>query len=318
MSLRIEQMEKNNKTNNPKRESHNHRRQTLNLGDDIDISFDDFPKSLKDPKLTDTFSAKSDEDLEAHILKVKLGLGFSPKHFHGAYLARTLRGVALTSFQAKFEEPNAVTWNMLTKFLRDEFRPSTYIHQILCRSLKGRQRGKVSSYFQFLEHQFAKAGIKDTIPDQLLIALAAGNIQPRVMKGIRQDATKLTSEYTWNSFKEDCIAVDAATYVPASSSSVPHGHVQFLDDEEVFFVDSNFSSENPEERQEDVNFVKTATPARRPAYKHASDYKNDKSCRYCKVREHIAPLCNKLYAKDNPGKDIPSDLRASIQAQLSS
>ena len=85
------------------------RRETVNVGDKLDVFFDDLPKSLKDPKIVDTYSAKFEDDLEAHILKISLSLGFTPPQYHGAYLAQTLRGAALTAFRSKFSKPNEVT-----------------------------------------------------------------------------------------------------------------------------------------------------------------------------------------------------------------
>jgi hypothetical protein len=188
---------------------------------------------------------------------------------------------------------------------------------MLRRALAAKQNGKAISYFSFFEHHIAKAGITNQIPEQMLIAIAATNLQPRVMKAIQQDSTKLTPSYSWQQFKDDCCSIDAATYVPNNQRQ---GSVHLVGEVHSDHADSDVLIFDDTAQWETINYTTgsptTATQPRRPAYKFPADYKLDKNCRWCRSSDHLAPLCTKLWSKFNPGKDYPTDLKATVTAAL--
>jgi hypothetical protein len=263
------------------------RRQTV-LVQAHDVDIRDLPRSLRDPKIDFSFSGQGDVD--AFLQRIENACAFAPTDYWASYVIRALTGSALAATTAEFPRPLESAWDDVAKFLRDRFRHPHFALVQMRELLTLSQRTSAAKFFQVADQKISQAGLShgDAFPemDKTLISILSIGIKSEIYEKLRSDADKFVfPEYTYAQFKLDVIAIDSALYVkPDKGGSRNTPRVATVTG------DSN-------------------SVARRPAYSHATDYKGDTTCRYCKSDNHLAPVCNTLYKKMNGGDSMPNDLK---------
>lgn len=265
----------------------NDRRETVQV-QDRKVNIHDLPKSLRDPKIDFEFSGRGDVDV--FLQRIEASCAFVGKDYWASYVVRALTGTALSATTAEFPRPLEASWDEVATFLRDRFRHPHYA-LVQIRELIGcTQKTSAAKFFQAADQKIAQIGLslgtESPDMDKMIVSILSMGIKPEIYEKLRADAEKFVfPDYSYAQFKLDVIAIDSAIH---GMKSLKKGN----GDIRIAAVDTDKSS-----------------VARRPAYSHPTDYKNDKTCRYCKSESHLAPVCNTLYKKMNQGDTMPADLK---------
>lgn len=299
------------------------RRHTIFVGKDSKTEYDSemIERSLYRFKFSLTFAGRRREDIDAFLRSFERAVHSKEKELWILFLDRQLVDQAAAAFQSEFPDLCKAEYSEAVSFLQQRYRPIRHIHDTNISLLQLRQMGSVTRLFNYLDtllYKLSDLSIEERY-DSLLVSMMTAALKPAISKKLLEDSNKIRSGYTMQQLKDDAISVESASSDADSNSA---GKLRHKTARAAVLEMRNDDTEGDPAYLAYVADRKAtgkvdSEPGKRPAYDHPEWYRRDgNSCRFCKALNHNAATCNRLYRRQNNGRDMPKSLRDANQRIL--